>query len=81
MEEKLMEFLSRYLGQGKEKKDIVTQEAIDLLVMAATIDRFEQDIIDYGTAHPDAPFWDFMQFGHEGLLPDDDGADLFDEED
>lgn len=81
MEEKLKKFLSRYLGQGTQKKDIVTQEAIDLLVVAATIDHFEQDIIDYGTAHPDAPFWDFMQFGHDGLLPGDDGADLFDEDD
>lgn len=76
MEEKLKAFLSRYLGQGTQKKDIVTQEAIDMLVMAATIDHFEQDIIDYGTSHPDAPFWDFMQFGHVGLLPDDDGADI-----
>ena len=80
MEEKLKSFLSRYLGQGTEKKDIVTQAAIDLLVMAATIDHFEQDIIDYGTAHPDAPFWDFMQFGQEGLLPDDDEVDLLDDE-
>lgn len=54
MEERLKTFLSRYLGQGTQKKDIVTQEAIDLLVMAATIDHFEQDIIDYGTTHPDA---------------------------
>jgi hypothetical protein len=82
MEEQLKAFLSRYLGQGTQKKDIVTQEAIDLLAMAAKIDHFEQDIIDYGTAHPDAPFWDFMQFGHDGLLPDDDGEDLLhDEED
>lgn len=76
MKEKLKAFLSRYLGQGTQKKDIVTQEAIDMLVMAATIDHFEQDIIDYGTSHPDAPFWDFMQFGHAGLLPEDDGADI-----
>ena len=81
MEAKLREFLSRYLGQGTQKKDIVTQEAIDLLVMAAGRDHFEQDIIDYGTAHPDSPFWDFMQFGNNGLLPDDDGADLLEEED
>lgn len=80
MEEKLRAFLSRYLGQGAQKKDIVTQEAIDLLVTAAIIDHFEQEIIEYGNKHPDAPFWDFMQFGHDGLLPDDDGADLFDEE-
>lgn len=81
MKEKLQKFLSRYLGQGTQKKDIVTQEAIDLLIMAAEIDHFEQDIIDYGTAHPDAPFWDFMQFGNEGLLPDDDGVDLLDDDD
>ena len=80
MEERLRSFLSRYLGQGIQKKDIVNQEAIDILVMAATIDHFEQDIIDYGIAHPDAPFWDFMQFGPDGLLPDDDGADLLDDE-
>lgn len=76
MEQKLREFLAPYLGQGTNKSNIVTQEAIDLLVLAATYDHFEQKIIDYGKAHPDAPFWDFMQFGPEGLAPDDDGADL-----
>lgn len=80
MEEKLKKFLSRYLGEGTEKKDIVTQEAIDLLAMAASIDNFEQDIIDYGTSHPEAPFWDFMQFGPVGLAPGDDGVDLLDDE-
>ena len=80
MEGRLRSFLARYLGQGTQKKDIVTQEAIDLLVMAATIDHFEQDIIDYGTAHPDASFWDFMQFGHDGLLPDDDGSDILEDD-
>ena len=80
MEERLKTFLSRYLGQGTQKNDTVTQEDIDLLVMAATMDHFEQEIIDYGTAHPDAPFWDFMQFGPEGLDPDDDGADLLDDD-
>ena len=76
MEQKLREFLAPYLGQGTNKSNIVTQEAIDLLVLAATYDHFEQEIIDYGKAHPDTPFWDFMQFGPEGLAPDDDGADL-----
>lgn len=80
MEQKLRDFLSLYLGQGTEKKDIVTQEAIDLLVLAATLDHFEQEIINYGKTHPDAPFWDFMQFGPLGLAPDDDGSDLLDDE-
>lgn len=80
MEKRLRDFLARYLGQGTEKKDIVTQEAIDLLVFAAIADHFEREIIDYGTANPNAPFWDFMQFGPEGLSPDDDGADLLEYE-
>ena len=80
MEEKLKTFLARYIGQGSQKNDTVTQEAIDLLAMAASMGGFGQDILDYGTAHPDAPFWDFMQFGNEGLLPDDDGADLLDDD-
>ena len=79
MEQKLREFLAPYLGQGTNKSNIVTQEAIDLLVLAATYDHFEQEIIDYGKAHPDAPFWNFMQFGPEGLATDDDGADLLED--
>lgn len=80
MEQELREFLAPYLGRGTEKKDIVTQEAIDLLVIVATLDHCEQEIMDYGKAHPEAPFWDFLQFGSVGLAPDDDGSDLLDDE-
>lgn len=80
MEQKLRDFLAPYLGQGTQKKDIVTQEAIDLLILAATLDHFEQEIIDYGKAHPEASFWDFMQFGPIGLAPGDDGSDLLDDD-
>ena len=66
----LREFLSNYLGQGTEKKDIVTREAIDELLTAAEYDGIEQDIIDYGTAHPEAPFWDFLNFIKPGLKGD-----------
>ena len=27
----------------------------------------QQDIIDYGTEHPDAPFWDFLKMLKPGL--------------
>lgn len=67
MEDKLREFLTRYLGKGKLKKDIVDQEAIDALVDFAEFDHVEQEIIDYGTAHPEAPFWDFLNFIKPGL--------------
>ena len=66
----LEDFLSKYLGQGTEKKDIVEQSDIDLLVNAAEYDGIEQDIIDYGTKHPDAPFWDFLSFIKPGLKGD-----------
>lgn len=67
MEEKLRKFLARYLGQGKQKKDHVLQEDIDMLVIEAIDDGIEQEIIDYGTAHPEAPFWDFLHFIKPGL--------------
>lgn len=70
MTETLQDFLAQYLGQGTEKKDIVTQEAIDELVEVAEIDGIEQDIIDYGTENPDAPFWDFLNFIKPGLKGD-----------
>lgn len=60
MEEKLREFLARYLGQGELKKDHVQQDDIDMLVYAAVDDGVEQKIIDYGTKHPDEPFWKLL---------------------
>ena len=79
MEEKLRAFLQRYIGQGELKKDHVQEDDVDMLVYAAVIDGIEQDIIDYGTEHPDAPFWDFLKMlkpglhgiTHEDLDPDE----------
>lgn len=67
MEEELRAFLARYIGQGELKKDKVQQDDVDMLVHSAIYDHIEQDIIDYGTAHPDAPFWDFLYFIKPGL--------------
>ena len=61
MESELRAFLSRYIGQGELKKDKVQQDDVDMLVFAAVGDHVEQEIIDYGTAHPEAPFWDFLK--------------------
>ena len=80
MEEKLRAFLQQYIGQGALKKDLVQQEHVDMLVEEALDDHIEQEIIDYGTAHPEAPFWDFLNFikpglkgvTQEELLADDD---------
>ena len=80
MEKKLREFLEQYIGRGSEKKDIVTKEAVNGLVAFAACDGIEQEIIDYGTANPDAPFWDFLSMlkpglhgvTQEELLEDDD---------
>lgn len=79
-DKKLRTFLTPYIGRGTQKKDIVTQEAVDLLIDTAVADHIEQDIIDYGTKNPDAPFWDFLYFikpgldgvTQEELLADDD---------
>lgn len=67
MEEELRAFLAPYLGTGILKKDKVLQEDIDLLVHNAIRDQIEQDIINYGTENPDAPFWDFLKFIKPGL--------------
>lgn len=67
MEENLRRFLMPYIGKGTQKNDTVTEEAVDLLVETAIDDHIEQEIIDYGTAHPDAPFWDFLNFIKPGL--------------
>lgn len=80
MEEKLRNFLSQYIGQGELKKDKVRQDDVDMLVIEAVDDHIEQEIIDYGTAHPEAPFWDFLKLikpglkgvTQEELLADDD---------
>lgn len=67
MKEKLRAFLQRYIDQGELKKDHVQEDDVDMLVYAAVIDGIEQDIIDYGTEHPDAPFWDFLKMLKPGL--------------
>lgn len=81
-EEKLRKFLSRYLGQGELKKDHVLQEDVDHMVDAAVQFHIEQDIIDYGTEHPDAPFWDFIDvylekvgYGLHGVTQEELDAD------
>ena len=68
MEEELSKFLSRYLGQGELKKDYVQQDDIGMLVFAAVDYGIEQEIIDYGTEHPDEPFWNLLLLldGHTG---------------
>ena len=77
----LQSFLSRYLGSvyryGREGRyeHTVTQEEIDGLVSAAGYDGTEQEIIDYGTKHPEAPFWeleDFIKPGLKGGLTEED---------
>lgn len=67
MEEKLRVFLSRYIGQGELKKDKVLAEDVDMLVGTALVQHIEQQIIDYGAAHPEAPFWDFLKLIKPGL--------------
>lgn len=67
MEKKLRDFLEQYIGRGELKKDKVTKESVDGLVEFAKDDGIEQDIIDYGTAHPEAPFWDFLKMLKPGL--------------
>ncbi len=68
MEKELRKFLARYLGQGELKKDHVQQDDIDGLVVFAVDYGIEQEIIDYGTDHPDEPFWNLLKLldGHTG---------------
>ncbi len=81
MEQKLRAFLEQYIGRGTQKNDTVTQEAVDLLMITALGDHIEQEIIDYGTSHPDAPFWDFLNFIKPGLKGITQEELLMDDED
>lgn len=74
-------FLEKYIGRGTQKNDTVTQEAVDLLMITALGDHIEQEIIDYGTSHPDAPFWDFLNFIKPGLKGITQEELLMDDED
>lgn len=38
-----------------------------MLLYSARVEGIEQEIIDYGTANPEAPFWDFLKLGKPGL--------------
>lgn len=69
-EKDLRSFLSAYMGSfyhGREGGHRVTKEDIDDLVDFALYDEIEQDIIDYGTEHPDAPFAALLVFIKPGL--------------
>ena len=76
VETELRDFLARYFGRvysyGREGKyeHRIDQEDIDELVGFAVDDEIEQDIIDYGTEHPEAPFWDFLNFIKPGIKGD-----------
>lgn len=67
MEEKLRKFLQKYIGQGVQKKDLVQEDDVEMLLYSARVEGIEQEIIDYGTANPEAPFWDFLKLGKPGL--------------
>lgn len=81
---KLKEFLQQYLDDpkttAKPQKDIVLQEDIDDLIVTANKDHIAQEIIDYGTAHPEAPFWDFLKFIKPGLKDGITQEELLDDE-
>lgn len=57
----LKKFLQRYIGQGNELKDKVFPEDVDTMVICAQKAGAEDAIVEYGTNHPDAPFWDFLK--------------------
>ena len=62
--QELREFLQRYLWDGAPEvllKDRVFQEDIDTLAIIARRFGIEREIINCGTIHPDAPFWDFLK--------------------
>ena len=61
MEEKLREFLLSYIGRDDFRTDKVSVEDVDMFVDFAVDDHIEQEIIDYGTAHPEALFWDLLK--------------------
>lgn len=62
--EELRSFFEQYIGQGEEKKDIVTQEDVDNILVFLVDSELQkgvaEDIKNYGKSHPEAPFWDFL---------------------
>lgn len=69
--EELRSFFEQYIGQGEEKKDIVTQEDVDNILVFLVDSELQkgvaEDIKNYGKSHPEAPFWDFLKFLRPGL--------------
>ena len=69
--EELRSFLEQYIGQGEEKKDIVTQEDVDTILVFLVDSELQkgvaEEIMDYGKNHPEAPFWDLLKFIRPGL--------------
>lgn len=70
MEKDIRSFLEQYLGRGNDPSDTVLQYDIDCLMDVINSGYHEdlaEKIIEYGTAHPEAPFWDFLTLGEPGL--------------
>lgn len=65
--DELREFLRPFVREHPLKKDSVYEEDVEMLIHSACIQGIGQDIIDYGTAHPEAPFWDFLKLEKPGL--------------
>lgn len=77
----LYSLLMPYVHEAEKKKDSVTEENVEDLVLLADGYGVVEEIIDYVKEHSEDNFWSFLRLIPEGLAPGDDGADLLDDDD
>lgn len=77
--DQLHDLLTPFVKEHELLRDSVRPEDVETLLSGAKAFQVEKKLLDYVKAHPDGPFWDFLDVLPEGVPPgqedilDDDG--------
>ncbi len=79
--DELKKLLNPFIKEHPMKKDSVYAEDVESLIRFAEAFHVEEELLTTVKANPNGVFWDFLKVIPEGLLPEDDGEDLLDDDD
>lgn len=78
---RVKELLIPLIHKEERRSDSFLEEDMEDVLSCVEAFQFENEMIRYLEAHPNAAAQEIYHFLPEGLPPGDDGADLLDEED
>lgn len=67
--EQLRKLLVPFIKEHELKKDTVTEENVEDLLGFTKAFQVEKEMLDYVKAHPDGPFWKFLDVIPDGVPP------------